>query len=166
MDQNKKNALSSAKLEHVGIVVKDMDKAISLLTLLGVQTLSTPPPKQREPREVTVRGKIIDNYWDRASNVHAYMGPIGLEIFICQDGETIYKEFLDRTGGGIHHFAYVVHDLDKAINEMLETGARVVSTARIVTNEKPHAYYMESDMAPGVLIELLGEGYHPFEFKY
>jgi hypothetical protein len=47
----------------------------------------------------------------------AYVGDMQLEVIEPVTGESIYSEFLERTGGGLHHLCWEVDDLDAALAE-------------------------------------------------
>ena len=56
------------------------------------------------------------------------MGGIGLELIQPLKGRSVYGEFLEKKGEGIHHLAFMVEDLDAEIADMEKRGFKVVQT--------------------------------------
>jgi methylmalonyl-CoA/ethylmalonyl-CoA epimerase len=66
--------------------------------------------------------------------------------------------FLDRRGPGLHHLAFVVADVSAALDEVVATGAPVVSD-----EPRPGAWghevaFLHPDATGGVLVELVEVG--------
>ncbi|MFC1532112.1 VOC family protein [Thermodesulfobacteriota bacterium] len=146
MDKEKK--ASTLEIGHIALVVSDMDKAIGFLSSLGAEF--SPPKPFGNKHKTTLRGETVE--W-KVDICHGKIGKIGLELFQPTGEGTPYKEFLDRTGGGIHHISF--DDIDDLENERanMETGgARVISSASSKTEYVAH--YLEADALPGVIIEI------------
>lgn len=140
------------KFHHASVMVRDMGKAIEYYKSLGIG----PFPPTIGPEGVpllgqTVRGKPSDYMMDLR---YAEGGVGGLKFELVQplEGESIYKEFLDKKGEGIHHIAFTVDDLDKEIAEMAERGFKVIQTGQ--TSRGKFAYF-DTDKLGGVVIELV-----------
>jgi methylmalonyl-CoA/ethylmalonyl-CoA epimerase len=151
------------RVYHIAIVVKDMDKAIDIMSAIGIHP---EPPSSRAPRETTMHGQVVD-FTGKVKLTKMYMGNVGLEIFqpLSGDTETPYGQFLEKTGGGIHHYCFIVKNLEKAVEEMVKKGARVISTCRELSRSTPHAYYLQIEALPGIFIELLPEDHPTFPVK-
>jgi hypothetical protein len=55
------------------------------------------------------------------------VGPLELELVQPIEGENnAYKQFLDQTGGGIHHILFETKDMDDAVSRLHETGIQVL----------------------------------------
>jgi methylmalonyl-CoA/ethylmalonyl-CoA epimerase len=48
----------------------------------------------------------------------AQVGGVQFELVEHIDGDSIYKEFLDEHGEGIHHMNFLVDDVDQTVAEM------------------------------------------------
>lgn len=108
------------KFGQVGIVVKDIEKAIKALTNLGIGPFG---PLKAEP---TVRWEA----WGKPADIRlkmsfANIGPLEIEL-IEPVSQCMQKEFLDRKGEGIHHIAFFVEDIDKEAEIMKNKGYTVV----------------------------------------
>ena len=137
---------------HVCILVRDMDKAIKHFEALGVGpfppliggTEGTPLTEQ------TVRGEPSDYDMDLRM-CREGMGGLGLELIQPLKGRSIYDEFLEEKGEGVHHVCYNVEDLDKEIADMAKAGFEVVQTGG--TAGARWAYF-DTDKTGGMVVEL------------
>jgi methylmalonyl-CoA/ethylmalonyl-CoA epimerase len=139
------------KFLHAALVVKDMDKAIKYFEALGVGPF---PPFLGGPGMAftgkTVREKPSDYDMDLRL-ARGDMGGMGLELIQPLKGRSVYGEFLDKKGEGIHHIAFGVDDLDAEIADMEKRGFKVIQTGAFGTAKFA---YFESEKPGGMLIEL------------
>ena len=137
---------------HIAMVVPDLDKAIRFLSSLGAEFSS--PKSYGNRHKTTFRGETVE--W-KVDICHGKIGEIGVELFQPTGEGTPYKEFLDKTGGGIHHISFDdIDDLEKERANMEAGGARVISSASSKTGYVAH--YLETDALPGVTIEIKRRG--------
>ena len=115
---------SSAKVEvkrvtQVGIVVKDVEKtALAYWNILGIgpwDIYDWTPPLVYDRK---YHGKLT---WGRDRIAIAELDGVKLELCQPVEGESIYRDFLNEHGEGLHHVQFVADDLDE--------------TARILTEE-------------------------------
>jgi methylmalonyl-CoA/ethylmalonyl-CoA epimerase len=139
------------KFLHACLVVKDMDKAIKYFETLGVGPF---PPFLGGPGKEftgkTVRGKPSDYDMDLRI-AQGDFGGIGLELIQPLKGRSVYDEFREKKGEGIHHLAFMVDDLDAEIADMEKRGFEVIQTGAM-----PHTRwaYFDTDKLGGMIIEL------------
>ena len=136
---------------HVCLVVKDMNKAIKHFEALGVGPFK---PFIGGPEGIpvtgTVRGEPSDYDMDLRL-AEGGMGGVALELIQPLKGRSIYDEFLEEKGEGVHHLCYHVEDLDKATAEMASKGFTVLQTG--ATSGAKWAYF-DTDKVGGTVIEL------------
>ncbi len=116
-----------SKVDHIGVVVKDTDKAVKFYESLGIGPFE--PLKISPSRVRKVLGKTIDPDSIQLKGRSASMGQISLELLQPVVGKSLWKEFLDTKGEGINHIGppllYVyrprlwrgVADTDKAVTD-------------------------------------------------
>lgn len=75
------------------------------------------------PEEATYRGAPADF---TAHVSMSYIGDLQLELIQPVAGESIYSEFLARSGPGLHHICFETDDLDAAVARAAEAGLEVV----------------------------------------
>jgi len=106
------------KFDHVGVIVRNMDKAIDYYEALGIGPFVSskgPPPYNRK-----VYGKSADDV--KNLRMVAQMGPIKFELIQPVSGKSVQREFLGKhgsakltDGGGSAYF-----DTDKTGGVVIE----------------------------------------------
>lgn len=118
-------ALQLGKAVQIGIVVPNLEQATSLLgSLFGVGPF----------RFIEWPNRPDSKYWYRGEEQHlrirqafASVGPLELELIEPLEREqNDYRQFLDRTGGGIHHVLFEITDLDSATERLERRGVKVL----------------------------------------
>ena len=121
------------KLEHVGFIVRDLDKAIQTYQALGATTILPLMDVTSSPdNDPTVRMRL------RLCCLK--IGGMGLELLQPVEGNSLQMEFLQKHGEGINHISYAVDDLDKEMAEMTEKGFPAIHTRKI-NGELIEAYF-------------------------
>jgi catechol 2,3-dioxygenase-like lactoylglutathione lyase family enzyme len=93
----------------------------ALTALLGAKKWIRVPDVHFGPDSCTYRGRPADFV---ASISFNYAGDTQLELISPVSGESVYTEFLDRAGPGLHHICVEVDDVDAAVGtaEVLQRG--------------------------------------------
>lgn len=112
-------------------VVDDIESAEGFHTEhFGVGKWTRMPDVRFGPEEATYRGAPADF---TAHVSLAYAGDLQLELIQPVSGESIYTEFLDRTGagrswshGGLHHLCFETDDLAAAVERAHAAGLEIV----------------------------------------
>jgi len=93
----------------------------ALTTLLGARKWIRVPDVHFGPDSCMYRGQPADFV---ASISFSYAGDTQLELISPVSGESVYTEFLDRAGPGLHHICVEVDDVDAAVGtaEVLQRG--------------------------------------------
>ena len=116
----------SKKLIHLGVVVRDIDKAVKRLESLGIGPFRDEPPPPLMGK-MLFRGKPYD---PNIKVFKAKIGDIELELFENVEGESPWGEFLDSKGEGIHHIAFAADDIDNEVASLTEQGASILHSVR------------------------------------
>ena len=112
-----------ANLIQIGVVVKDIDKTIERLSILGLGPFySKMPPSNARSLFRGVPFVAADSVNIKASR----MGNVELELIQPLGGDSPHKEFLNEKGEGIQHIAFAVDDLDKAVKMLTARGSTVI----------------------------------------
>jgi catechol 2,3-dioxygenase-like lactoylglutathione lyase family enzyme len=100
---------------QIAWVTEDLDATEkALTTLLGAKKWLRVPAVHFSPDTCTYRGRPADFVADIS---FSYAGDTQLELIAPVTGASVYSEFLDRAGPGLHHICIEVDDVDKAIGE-------------------------------------------------
>jgi methylmalonyl-CoA/ethylmalonyl-CoA epimerase len=136
---------------QIGIVVKDLQKAVDNYSeKYGIGpwiTLRLEPPLLRD---LTLRGKPVEASMIAAI---AQSGDIQLELIQPLQGPSIWKEFLEERGGGIHHIRSLDQDPKALLTAFKEMGVDVLMSGRIGDNT---FYYMDTEPLLGTIYEFTG----------
>jgi len=134
-------------LEQIGIVVKDIDKAIEYYT-----TIFGWGPFE-------IRDLNLDGYTYRGKKGSCRLklalyksGSVEIELIQVLEGETPHTEFLRKKGEGLQHLRFRVDDLDKALAELASEGIQPIFQQRVAPGVA--FAYIESDKIGGVMFEL------------
>jgi methylmalonyl-CoA/ethylmalonyl-CoA epimerase len=154
MDKKKQHKSSFVKLQHVGVVVKDIKKTIAYLESLGIGPFTVPNAKPGSPPVFTVpfKGELHGKpaVW-KTTVSFARMGDVELELLEPTEGAQALKESLDKTGEGLHHIGFLTDDLDAEVANFKKAGVGIWTRAR----EEGNAGFIYSDPTPigGIAVE-------------
>jgi hypothetical protein len=84
----------------------------------------------------------------------AHVGPIDVELLQPVDGPSIYKEWLEEHGEGMHHIAVMRHtpeESEETMRHFGDLGAGVLMEGRI--GESIHFYYLDTGPLLKVIFE-------------
>lgn len=127
----------NTKLNHIAIVVEDIEKALKVYhDVLGLPLQAV----NEEPAEAV---KV------------AYMPTESGEIELIQptSADSGVAKYLAKRGEGMHHVCLEVESIDESIKEMTAQGMEVLGEPR--TNKRGDRYvFVHPKSAHGVLIEL------------
>jgi methylmalonyl-CoA/ethylmalonyl-CoA epimerase len=127
-------------LNHVGIAVPDIEKAIDMYrNVFGVTDIT-------EPADLPPQG-VTYAFVNLPSGQVELIQPYG-------DASPITKFLEKNPKGGQHHICFEVKDIHAASLAMAETGMRVLNEPRIGAHGTPVVFLHPGD-AGGVLIELM-----------
>ena len=107
---------------QIAWVTTDLDATENALTtLLGARTWIRVPGVHFGPDTCAYRGQPADF---TAHISFSYAGDTQLELIAPVEGDSVYSEFLDRAGPGLHHICREVDDVDAAIGsaEVVQRG--------------------------------------------
>jgi catechol 2,3-dioxygenase-like lactoylglutathione lyase family enzyme len=106
---------------QIAWVTRDLDATEkALTTLLGARKWIRMPGVHFGPDTCSYRGRPADFVADISLS---YAGDTQLELIAPVNGDSIYTEFLDKAGPGLHHICVEVDDVEAAL---AERGAEVV----------------------------------------
>jgi len=151
MGKNETEKPPFSRSYQVGVVVRNMDKAIKFYESLGIGPFVEGPSAialdrkvYGKPADVKVKGAITQ------------MGRIEFELFEPIEGESIQKEFLDTKGEGVVHIGSYVDDIDREVAKLAEKGFKVISSGGVPDGGK--FAYIDTREVGGVILELFQPG--------
>ncbi len=135
------------KISQIGIVVKDMAKAVEfykkLFDLNDIPAMEM-PAGSNEIRGETFRSKLKIGF--------GRVGDIQIEIIQVMEGRSPHSLFLEQGREGFHHIGMYVDDLEVEIKKMAEKGIHVLSRGDIMGTKWA---YMDTEAQAGTIYELI-----------
>jgi methylmalonyl-CoA/ethylmalonyl-CoA epimerase len=131
------------RISQVAVVVKDLRKTMEAYTkIMGWKPWSVYEHKPPILHDTMLHGKP-ETFSMLGAEVHC--NPIDFEILQPLEGPSIYKEFLEEKGEGIHHVAVVnsTEDVDAALANFKKNGVEVTMEGRL--GEGIRFYYLDTD---------------------
>ena len=127
------------KLDHIGVTVSDMEAAI-------------------ENYEKTLGGKVRSrhpNHNDEVDAAFVMIGDTAIEFLAPTKEGTVMDRFLKKRGEGIHHLAYQVPDIHKAVKTMIEEGLEPLDEEPRPGIQGELIFFFHPKSTNGALIELV-----------
>lgn len=129
------------KIEHLGIAVKEMDRANSLFeALLGVKH-----DKIEEVESEQVRTSFFQ------------VGESKIELLEATGAESTIARHIEKRGEGIHHIAFLTDDLDTEINRLKEGGFKPLMEQPKDGADNKRIIFFHPKSTNGILVELCEE---------
>jgi hypothetical protein len=86
----------------------------------------------------------------------SYLGPMRIELIEQVEGDTVYQEFIDRHGYGVHHMGILVDDMETALQNAAEAGfGMTMDGAGFGLDGDGHYAYLDTECSLGTTIELI-----------
>jgi methylmalonyl-CoA epimerase len=131
----------SLKINHIAIVVEDIDKALGIYR----DTLGLPLDHIAEETVEQVRVAFLP-----AANGE-------IELIQPTTADSGVAKFLAKRGEGLHHICLEVENIEAAMQQMAAQGVEVLGQIR--TNQRGEKYiFVHPKSAHGVLLELYERG--------
>ena len=95
-----------------------------------------------------------------------YEGPVQIELIQVCKGETIHTDVTDKSEGSIHHFGFMVHDLEQRLVHCEQNGVYAIQKGTIKSAgiSVDYAYLDTSAIgAPDLILELIQWHFGPFK---
>ncbi len=130
------------KIAHVGVAVKKVEDVEKLYS----EILSL---------------KILDR--EEANEIKASFIPVGdtaIELLQGTNPEGVIPKFIEKRGEGIHHVAYEVDDIEKALEDLKAKGVPLIDQKPRRGAHNSKVAFLNPKATFGVLIELVEPDKH------
>jgi methylmalonyl-CoA/ethylmalonyl-CoA epimerase len=124
------------KVDHIGVAVKDVNKAGTLFQdLLGAQL---------------IRKKMYED--QKLISALLFIGESRMELMQSVAEDSVISKFIKAKGEGVHHISLEVDNLEEMVKRLQMQGIRVMGFS---LNSRPKLGFIHPESACGVLIELI-----------
>lgn len=114
------------ELHHLSIVVRDIEATQQAYESIGIGPFVEYPP-MREYVKIQVPDE--EGFYNLRIRC-AQIGPVQLQLVQPGEGESIYKNFLEKHGEGVFHLGFVVDNVDAAQAQVEQIGISALSSGR------------------------------------
>ena len=122
---------SNWPFRHLGVVVRDIDKAVEYYQSLGA-TVSRPEFMLDSSTflDYKVYQRTPDTV-DKTRMRSVELGSLTIELLQPFEGNPIYVDFLNTRGEGVQHIGFAVDDLDEETAKLAKKGISVATMAKL-----------------------------------
>ena len=127
------------KINHLGIATKGIDEALKFWAdALGLENVHTETVEDQKVRVAMLP-----------------LGESRIELLEPTSEDSPISKFLEKRGGGIHHIAVEVEDIEAALAKLKRQGARLIDENPRIGAEGCLVAFVHPSTAGGVLLELV-----------
>ncbi len=142
------------KVDQIGFVVRDIYQAVrEYYTTFGIggwKIYTYGPPLLK------VMKRFGKPFSYRARIALSYFGETRIELIQNLEGDTVYSDFINAHGYGIHHLGIYVPDIDAAMKEAEEAGfAILMEGGGFGLDGDGYFAYLDTDALYGTTYELI-----------
>jgi methylmalonyl-CoA/ethylmalonyl-CoA epimerase len=129
-------------IHHVGVAVADLDEAVRTYERLFGGRLEH-------------RARVEDQGVEAAS---MRVGDSRVELLAALGDDTPVGKFIAKRGPGMHHLAYEVDDVESALADLTEQGAKLIDAAPREGLFGLEVAFVHPDSVHGILSEVVARG--------
>jgi methylmalonyl-CoA/ethylmalonyl-CoA epimerase len=139
-------------ISQVAVVTRNLEKTMESYTnLLGWGPWSVYRHEPPRLHDTELGGQKVD-YTMLGAETH--VGDLVFELIQPLEGPSIYKQWLDQHGEGLHHVAVMLHDFDESAElrrKFAEQGMPVIMGGRI--GDTIEFYYLDTEPSLKLILE-------------
>ena len=125
-------------IEHVAIAVSSLKEPSKVFgDILGIDNTST---------EEVVDQKVVTDIFDT--------GRGKVELLEATSDDSPISNFLEKSGNGVHHIAFLVDNLEIALKDLAESGIDLIDKSPRIGAEGMLIAFLHPKSTGGVLVEL------------
>jgi len=128
-------------IEHIGIAVVNLDEAIKYYeNVLGLECYAIEDVKDQKVKTAFFK-----------------VGDTKIELLESTDPEGPIGKFIEKRGPGIHHLAFAMHDVARALTDAESNGVQLIDKQPRKGAEGLSIGFLHPKSTLGVLTEFCGE---------
>jgi len=126
------------QIDHVGIAVRNMEESLKIYT-----------------ESYGLKCALVETHEDIKTTIaFISIGESMVELLAPTDSEAPVLKFIEEKGEGVHHIAYRVNDIHKAVAELKRKGLKIMVEPRSGGRDSRIAF-LAPDSSGSVLTELV-----------
>jgi catechol 2,3-dioxygenase-like lactoylglutathione lyase family enzyme len=139
--------------DQVGLVVSDLNAFLTMIKdLLGLDGFEVIeyPPEDIEP-ETLYYGEPVEF---KVKMAFRDFGKFQLEVVEPLEGQSVFSDFLEKNGPGLHHIRFTEPDFDRVSAELEAKGIHQIASGKGAHGSSKWAYFDTSEALQGLYIEI------------
>jgi hypothetical protein len=140
------------QISQIAVVCHDLQKTMEQYTkLLGWGPWNVYRHEPPRLHDTELHGRATE-YTMLGAETH--VGDMGFELLQPLEGPSIYRDWLETHGEGLHHVAVMLHDFEESTRlkeKFAEVGASVLMGGRI--GETIEFYYLDTEPSLKIILE-------------
>jgi methylmalonyl-CoA/ethylmalonyl-CoA epimerase len=129
------------KIEHIGIAVQNIEASNKLFAKI----FGKPPFKSEKVKSEGV----VTSFFE--------IGDSKIELVAATTEESPIFKYLEKRGGGMHHVAFAVEDIEKEMIRLKQEGIRLLNESPKAGADNKIICFLHPQDTNGVLVELCQE---------
>ena len=129
------------KIEHIGIAVQNIEASNKLFAKI----FGKPPFKSEKVKSEGV----VTSFFE--------IGDSKIELVAATTEQSPIFKYLEKRGGGMHHVAFAVEDIEKEMTRLKQEGIRLLNESPKAGADNKIICFLHPQDTNGVLIELCQE---------
>ena len=152
--ENNKPKFPVGNMAQVCIVVPDLDKAVkNFYHTFGIGPWHFYTYGKPLVKRMTRNGKPTEYKMKVALS---YFGTMRLELIEPLEGDTVYKEFIEKHGYGVHHLGILTDNMQESIQKAEEAGIKMtMDGAGFGPDDDGHYAYLDTENLISTTLELI-----------
>lgn len=139
MSADAKTAVGLDRIDHVGVAVEDLEAAIALYS----ESLGLPLAHRETVESQGVEAALLA------------VGEGHVELLRPLGEDTPVGKFVAKRGGGLHHVAYAVEDIERTLAAIKEAGLELIDTEPRTGIRDSRVAFLHPRSTGGVLTEIV-----------
>ena len=142
------------EIAQICLIVPDLDKAVeNYWKIFGIGPWHFYTYGKPLVKRMTRHGKPAE-YKMRVALSH--IGSLRLELIEPLEGDTVYSEFVEKHGYGVHHVGVLTDNMQQAIERAAQAGFEMTQDgAGFGPDDDGHYAYLDTESLIGTTIELI-----------
>ena len=138
-------AITLPSIAHICVVVKDLDKTTKFLSsLFGLGPWHTEEGSTKKEDLLVGEPYKVKVTWTE-------LGPTLLELIQPIEGKSVWSEFIETKGEGLHHISFRFSNWDEVVSKVQEQGGKMVMGC-VGSKSRRRVCYLDIG-AGGIIIE-------------
>lgn len=154
MDKKDQKKFPLPDIAQICIIVPDIEKAVETYwERFGIGPWHFYTYGKPLVKRMTRHGKPAE-YKMRVAL--SYIGKMRIELIQPLEGDTVYQEFVDQHGYGVHHLGVLTSDMQESLKKAEECGIEMTQDgAGFGPDDDGHYAYLNTENLIGTTIELI-----------